>query len=49
MNKFGIFVAGVIVGVYLDQSHTMPNIEKWAAFGFKKIKEFEETTRKDNP
>jgi Domain of unknown function (DUF4535) len=38
---------GVAVGIYIDQSHRVPNIEKWVTFGIKKIKEWEEQTRKN--
>jgi hypothetical protein len=40
------FFIGVVVGVYLDQSHKMPNVEKWAKVGIRKIKEWEENSRK---
>jgi hypothetical protein len=40
------FFIGVVVGVYLDQSHSMPNVEKWVKVGVRKIKEWEENSRK---
>jgi len=46
MVRVGSFLLGVVVGTYLDQTHTMPNIEKWIKLGIRKIKEWEETTRK---
>jgi len=46
MVKVGSFLLGVIAGVYMDQSHSMPNVEKWVKLGIRKIKDWEEQTRK---
>jgi len=39
------FFVGIVIGVYLDQSHNMPNVEKWAKIGIRKVKEWEEYSR----
>lgn len=46
MVKVGSFLFGLAMGVYLDQSHTMPNVEKWVKWGIRRIQEWEEKTRK---
>ena len=46
MVKIGSFLLGIAVGIYMDQSHTMPNVEKWVKMGIRKVKEWEEQTRK---
>jgi hypothetical protein len=46
MSRITTFVVGVIAGVYLDQSHKMPNIERWVSLGVRTIKEWEERNRK---
>jgi hypothetical protein len=40
------FFVGIVIGVYLDQSHSMPNVEKWVKVGIRKVKEWEENSRK---
>jgi hypothetical protein len=46
MGHLSSFVIGIVVGVYLDQSHKMPNVEKWVMAGIRKAKEWEEYSRK---
>jgi Domain of unknown function (DUF4535) len=46
MARIGSFLFGIAVGVYTDQNYTLPNVEKWVKVGIKKIKEWEENTRK---
>ena len=38
--------AGIVAGIYLDQTHKMPHIETWVKRGIRMIKEWEEKTRK---
>ena len=47
MVKVGSFLLGMMVGVYMDQSHKMPNVEKWVKLGIRKIQEWEQQTRKN--
>jgi hypothetical protein len=46
MGSFASFTIGVMVGIYLDQTHKVPNVEKWIKVGIRKIKDWEEGTRK---
>lgn len=46
MGRLSSFFVGCVVGVYMDQSHTMPNVERWVQIGIRKLKEWEEKTRK---
>jgi len=46
MGHLSSFVIGIVVGVYLDQSHKMPNVEKWVKIGIRKAKEWDEYSRK---
>ena len=46
MSKVTSFFVGCFVGVYLDQSHTMPNVERWVQRGIRALKEWEERSRK---
>jgi len=39
-------LSGVVLGVYLDQTHKMPHIETWVKRGIRIIQEWEEKTRK---
>ena len=46
MGNLSSFVMGMVLGVYLDQTHKMPNVEKWVKMGIRKVKEWEEYSRK---
>jgi hypothetical protein len=46
MSRFSAFVIGLLGGIYLDQSHTMPNIERWVNYGIQTVKDWEKKHRK---
>jgi len=47
MGNLFAFVCGITVGIYIDQTHKVPSVEKWLRYGIKKIRDWEERTRKD--
>ena len=46
MRHLSSFFFGIVVGVYLDQTHRVPNVEKWVKMGIKKVSDWEERSRK---
>lgn len=46
MGHLSSFFFGIVVGVYLDQTHRVPNVEKWVKAGIKKVSDWEERSRK---
>jgi len=47
MVRLGSFLLGVVMGTYLDQTHKMPNVEKWVKIAVRKIQDWEEHSRKN--
>jgi hypothetical protein len=46
MVRITSFVLGCMVGIYMDQTHKMPNMEKWVKQCIYQLKQWEEKSRK---
>jgi len=46
MSRVTSFIIGLASGIYLDQTHKMPNIKRWVQYALDTVSEWEKENRK---